>query len=91
MPIQQELVAAQRYDDSFWVYSGEEEYYEKNSHVPFPFIATCLIVGASYDPDGYIHLVRIESFYTSYHLDEGPNDNGQYEFVESQTYVMVEE
>lgn len=74
----QELLAAQRHDDSFWVCSDRKEYYEKNNHVPFPFIATCAVIGASYDPAGYIHSTIIEPFYMPY--NGGDNNNGQYAF-----------
>ena len=70
--IGQELVAAQRHDEAFWTLSQDEN---KNSHVPFPFIATCLITGASFDADeGYHHGVLVEPFFMAY--DEGDNNNG---------------
>jgi len=74
MPIEQELVAASKHDDTFWT-ASREEYYKKNSHVPFPFIATCLIMGASFNVNGYYHAVIVEPFYMSY--DEGDNNNGK--------------
>ena len=80
LPIQQELLAAQRHDDSFWVYSNNKECDNKNNHVPFPFIATCLVVGASYGPDGYFHSTSVESFYMSY--DGGDNNNGEFYFCQ---------
>ena len=63
MIVQQELVAASNHDDSFWTHSGDKEYYQKNSHIPFPFIATCLVLGVSYSPEDYFHGVSIEPFY----------------------------
>ncbi|KAK0508339.1 hypothetical protein JMJ35_009423 [Cladonia borealis] len=76
LPIQQELIAAQRHDDSFWACSDSQNYWKerKNSHVPFPFIATSLVVGASYDPNGYIHPTIIEPFYMPY--NGGDNNDG---------------
>ena len=74
LPITQELIAAQRHDKSFWEYSNNEEYDKKNSHVPFPFIATCLVLGASYDSSGYFHQTHIEPFYMPY--DGGDNNDG---------------
>ena len=75
IPLQQELIAAQRQDEGFWTAIGKE-YYKKNSHVPFPFIATCLITAASFDPaEGYFHRVLVEPFYMAY--DEGDNNNGK--------------
>ena len=45
-------------------------------YIPFPFIATCLITGASFGPDdGYYHRVLLEPFYMAY--DEGDNNNGK--------------
>lgn len=74
MPIQQELKAASKKEDDFWT-ATREEYHTKNSHVPFPFIATCLIMGASFDANGYFHSVLIEPCYMQY--DEGDNNNGK--------------
>ena len=74
LPIKQELIAAQRHDKSFWEYPNNAEYDQKNSHVPFPFIATCLVLGASYDPSGYFHQTHIESFYMPY--NGGDNNDG---------------
>ena len=71
IPLQQELIAAQRQDEDFWTADDE-----KNSHVPFPFVATCLITGASFDPEeGYYHRVDVEPFSMEY--DEGDNNNGK--------------
>ena len=74
LPIKQELIAAQRHDKSFWEYLDNKEYDQKNSHVPFPFIATCLVLGASYDPSGYFHQTHIEPFYMPY--NGGDNNDG---------------
>ncbi|CAD6582246.1 MAG: hypothetical protein ASARMPRED_000912 [Alectoria sarmentosa] len=74
IPLEQELIAAQRHEPGFWT-ATKGDYYEKNSHVPFPFIATCLITGASFGPDdGYYHGVSVEAFYMAY--DEGNNNDG---------------
>ena len=74
VPLQQELIAAQRHDEAFWT-ATQKEYYKKNSHIPFPFIATCLITGASFQPEeGYYHGVLVEPFYMAY--NEGDNNNG---------------
>lgn len=72
MPIQQELHAASEKGDGFWMAStGDDE-----NSVPFPFIATCLIMGASFNVDDvYHHSVSIESLYMQY--DEGDNNNGE--------------
>ena len=75
IPLEQELIAAQHHDGAFWT-ATQEEYYSKNNHIPFPFIATCLIIGASYGPDdGYFNGVSVESFYMAY--NEGDNNNGK--------------
>ncbi|KAL8922316.1 MAG: hypothetical protein Q9208_005286 [Pyrenodesmia sp. 3 TL-2023] len=76
-PIQQELVAASSKDDDFWLPGDESSASyndEKNSHVPFPFIMTCLILGASFNLDGYYHGVSVEPYYMAF--DEGDNNNG---------------
>ena len=76
VPIKQELIAAQRHDEDFWTVAEDEDEQEKNNHVPFPFIATCLITSASFGPDdGYHHQVSVVSFYMAY--DEGDNNNGK--------------
>ncbi|KAL2041824.1 hypothetical protein N7G274_005608 [Stereocaulon virgatum] len=69
LPIQQELIAASNHDDNFWAPPCDKEY-----DVPFPFIATCLVLGASYSPDGYHHQVSLESFCMAY--NDGDNNNG---------------
>ena len=74
LPIKQELIAAHRHDKSFWEYSNNEEYDNKNSHVPFPFITTSLVLGASYDSSGYFHQTHIEPFYMPY--NGGDNNDG---------------
>ena len=73
MPIQQELIAAAKHDDDFWVTT---EYGDNSDEVwmPFPFIATCLVMGASFNINGYFHGVQFEPFTMAY--DEGSNNNG---------------
>ncbi|KAL8905278.1 MAG: hypothetical protein Q9171_006727 [Xanthocarpia ochracea] len=57
-PISQELRAAREHDDSFWN--------QRDILQPFPFIATCLTVGCSFDPDvGYQEIVHPEPFNTT--------------------------
>lgn len=68
VPLQQELIAAQRHDEAFWT--------QENWHIPFPFITTCLIAGASFEPqEGYYHAVLVEPFSMAY--NEGDNNNGK--------------
>ncbi|KAL8667145.1 MAG: hypothetical protein Q9168_007331 [Polycauliona sp. 1 TL-2023] len=74
LPIQQELIAASKKDDDFWILHGDVWGTSKNSHVPFPFIMTCLIIGASFNLDGYYHDVLIEPFFMAF--DGGDNNNG---------------
>ncbi|KAL8866778.1 MAG: hypothetical protein Q9174_006089 [Haloplaca sp. 1 TL-2023] len=70
IPLQQELIAASRKDHDFWL----ESYDDKNEHVPFPFIMTCLVTGASFNVDGYYHGVLIEPFFMPH--NGGDNDDG---------------
>lgn len=72
LPIQQELIAASKKDDDFWLDRDDDE---KNAHVPFPFIMTCLVMGSSFNVDGYYHGVSVEPFYMAY--DRGNNNNGK--------------
>ncbi|KAL8691725.1 MAG: hypothetical protein Q9218_003118 [Villophora microphyllina] len=73
LPLQQELIAASKFDDDFWV-APESNEDEKNNNIPFPFIATCLIMGASFNVKGYYHHVQMEPFFMAY--NEGDNNNG---------------
>ncbi|KAI4225872.1 MAG: hypothetical protein L6R36_003580 [Xanthoria steineri] len=72
LPIQQELIAASKKDDDFWLDSDDDE---KNARVPFPFIMTCLVMGSSFNVDGYYHGVSVEPFYMAY--NRGNNNNGK--------------
>ncbi|KAL8887017.1 MAG: hypothetical protein Q9215_005353 [Flavoplaca cf. flavocitrina] len=72
IPLPQELIAASQKDDDFWLAAHDDRH--KNEHVPFPFIMTCLVTGASFNLDGYYHNVLVEPFYMAY--DEGDNNNG---------------
>lgn len=74
LPIEQELIAASKKDDDFWVAPADKYRDDKNSHVPFPFIMTCFIIGASFSVDSYYHGVTVEPFYMAF--DEGDNNNG---------------
>ena len=67
VPIAQELRGAREQPDAFW--SGNDNFQ------PFPFVATCLTVGSSFDPDvGYQARVHPLAFNTS--LDEVDNNDG---------------
>lgn len=70
LPIQQELIAAAKKNDEFWPAQIRED--GEHNQVPFPFITTCLSVGASFRPDGYFQSVH--PFYGAF--DEGDNDEG---------------
>ncbi|KAL9628407.1 MAG: hypothetical protein Q9204_005905, partial [Flavoplaca sp. TL-2023a] len=72
IPLQQELIAASQKHDDFWLAAHDDR--DKNEHVPFPFIMTCLVTGASFNLDGYYHKVLVEPFHMAY--DEGDNNNG---------------
>lgn len=67
IPVSQELRAARRKDDDFWATSKEFQ--------PFPFIATCLTVGCSFDPgEGYQDRVHPLPFNVT--LDRINNNDG---------------
>ncbi|KAL8906639.1 MAG: hypothetical protein Q9207_001893 [Kuettlingeria erythrocarpa] len=70
LPIQQELIAAAKKNDEFWPAQVREN--GDNNQVPFPFITTCVSVGASFRPDGHFQSVR--PFYGAF--DECDNDEG---------------
>jgi hypothetical protein len=71
LPIQQELTAARRLDEEFWTKPRSWEDLE----VPFPFITTCLFLGASFDVKAvYNHDVMLEPFDMAF--DDGENNDG---------------
>ena len=66
IPIKQELRAARNKDDHFWTMDLVQ---------PFPFIATCLLVGSSFEPEiGYQH--RVHSLPFNVTLDRIDNNDG---------------
>lgn len=72
--LQEELKSAARHDEDYW---GASNHNEDDKNVPFPFIMTCLMLGASFGPtDGYISRVSIEPFHMKY--NEGDNNNGMW-------------
>ncbi|KAL8988086.1 MAG: hypothetical protein Q9177_002782 [Variospora cf. flavescens] len=85
LAIQQELIAAANKSDDFWsaeALSGSVDS-ESNlesecgiilSPVPFPFITTCLNIGASFSPDGNYHVLQIHPFNGAF--DNGDNEDG---------------
>jgi hypothetical protein len=71
LPIQQELTAARRLDEEFWTKPRSW----KDLEVPFPFITTCLFLGASFDVKAvYSHGVILEPFDMAF--NEGDNNDG---------------
>ncbi len=74
IPLEQELIAAQRHDEIVWS-SSEKRSSQKDIHVPFPYIATCLIIGSSFDPNRYYSSGHIERFSMAY--NEGDNSYGK--------------
>ena len=71
LPIQQELTAARRFDEDFW--TKPRSY--NDSEVPFPFITTCLLLGASFDvKEGYNASVILEPFNMAF--NDGDNNDG---------------
>ncbi|KAK4694341.1 hypothetical protein P7C71_g3228, partial [Lecanoromycetidae sp. Uapishka_2] len=82
LPLQQELIAAARHEEAFWGSLPDKEDDEhvtdidkSDEHVPFPYIMTCLMLGASFGPsDGHISNVLVEPFHMKY--NEGDNNNG---------------
>lgn len=73
IPLEQELMSAQHLNEQSW--KDDKGGFEGQALVPFPMVATCLILGASFDStDGYHHGVDIEPFGMEY--NEGDNNNG---------------
>ena len=71
LAILQELAAARRHSESFW--TKPRNYYD--SEVPFPFITTCLLLGASFDvKEGYKADLILEPFNMAF--DGGDNNDG---------------
>ncbi|KAL9123949.1 MAG: hypothetical protein Q9217_006673 [Psora testacea] len=72
VPLAEELKIASKRDEELWKAPESRNIIE----VHFPFIMTCLILGASFSQrEGYFHDVNIEPFHMSY--DEGDNNNGE--------------
>ena len=71
LPIQQELTAARKHADEFWT----EPQTWTSLEVPFPFITTCLLLGASLDvKEGYDASVLLMPFNMPF--DGGDNNDG---------------
>jgi hypothetical protein len=71
LAILQELAAARRHGESFWTKSGTYD----GCEVPFPFISTCLLLGASFNiEDGYNADVTLEPFNMAF--NGGCNNDG---------------
>jgi hypothetical protein len=71
LPIQQELTAARRFDEEFWTKQRSWEDFE----VPFPFITTCLLLGASFDVKAvYNDRLTLEPFNMPF--NGGDNNDG---------------
>ena len=77
VPLEQELIAAARKDEQFWTRNDAKIYYERRcDDIAFPFVATCLVIGASFDRDGYYHHVSVQSMYMEY--NKGDNNSGEF-------------
>jgi hypothetical protein len=71
LAILQELAAARRHGESFW--TKPRHYYD--GEVPFPFISTCLLLGASFDvKDGYYADLTLKPFNMAF--NGGDNNDG---------------
>ena len=81
-PIAEELVAASKYNEDFWIQSTDDE---GKTKIPFPFVTTCLIIGASFNIDGYTHSVIVEPFGMAY--NQGDNNDGEEPQVQIQRYA----
>ncbi|KAL8917942.1 MAG: hypothetical protein Q9172_005633 [Xanthocarpia lactea] len=73
VPLQQELLIAKDREASLWP-EDPPEIGDREEYIHFPFIATCLTLGASFGRDAYHHGVSIEPFYMQY--NQGHNNNG---------------
>ncbi|KAL8708997.1 MAG: hypothetical protein Q9220_006206 [cf. Caloplaca sp. 1 TL-2023] len=78
VPLRQEIIAAHNEEKALWpankATTDETAYHHRIIHIPFPFIATCLTLGAGLGPDGYDQGVSIEPFHMEF--DQGDNDDG---------------
>ncbi|KAL9013472.1 MAG: hypothetical protein Q9173_001828 [Seirophora scorigena] len=73
MPIQQELMAAANKSDEFWP-AQTRNFGKDSDEVPFPFIATCLSLGATLGSDGDFRGTSVCQFYSTF--DQGDNNDG---------------
>ncbi|KAL9598617.1 MAG: hypothetical protein Q9219_004362 [cf. Caloplaca sp. 3 TL-2023] len=79
LPIQQELTFAAKHHDDFWVCPVDQNQSKrtvaKNNNVPFPFIMTCLVLGASFSlEEASCNKASVEPFYMAF--NEGDNSSG---------------
>lgn len=71
IPIQQELLLAQDKPEEFW---AREDQCQACCPFPFPYLATCLILGASFNPsDGFLDHTKI--FYPGQEFDRLQNSD----------------
>ena len=71
LALEQELLWGEKLCDECWNAQGEDV----TEPGPFPFIATCVVIGAGWDPeDGYQHMVHIYPF--NMFFDKGDNNDG---------------
>lgn len=73
MPIQQELIAAANKSNEFWP-AQTRDLGKYSDEVPFPFMTTCLNLGASFSHDGVDCGTAVNPFYCDF--DKGDNDDG---------------
>ncbi|KAL9018655.1 MAG: hypothetical protein Q9185_004066 [Variospora sp. 1 TL-2023] len=73
LAIQQELIAAANKSDDFW-HAPEHGIGLVITPVLFPFITTCLNIGASFRPDGDYHGLQTHQYDGAF--DSGDNDDG---------------
>lgn len=77
VPLREELKLASTYNADFWERGSSTEHSDA-SHVPrFPFILTCLCLGAGFDPtSGYQDRVSVEAWPLEY--DQEHNNQGEH-------------
>ena len=77
IPLQEELKGASTYEAKFWERSDQTDLYTDANRVPrFPFIMTCLYIGAGFEQTrGYQYSISVEPWLMQY--NEGDNNNGE--------------
>ena len=88
IPLQEELKMAKSREEALWGDGAEKNGFGRVEEVHFPFIMTCLTIGASFHPaDGYFGEIDVVNLYTAY--NESDNNTGESWRLTSAFFTMT--